>query len=109
MNLNLLAVFIILAILALMATIFFHRKKKDHLVLPVPTQAEHASSPTANNESEVGCDLAIFNENGIKILESREIQTIPARAYRVESSDSAINRVKHRSEERRVGKEGRGR
>ena len=95
MNLNLLAVFIILAILALMATVFFHRKKKDHLVLPVPTQAEHASSPTAKNESEVGCDLAIFNENGIKILESREIQTIPARAYRVESSDSAINRVKH--------------
>ena len=95
MNLNLLAVFIILAILALMATVFFHRRKKDHVVLPVPTQTEHASSLTGNNESEVGCDLAIFNENGIKILESREIQTIPARAYRVESSDSAINRVKH--------------
>ena len=46
-------------------------------------------------EGEIGCDLAVFNENGFKIIESREIQTMPARAYSVNSSDNAINRVKH--------------
>lgn len=95
MNLNLLAIYILLATLALMAAFFFYRRKKDHAELPVAIEADHGFNTTDQNEGEIGCNLTIFNENGIKILESREIQTIPARAYRMESSDSAINRVKH--------------
>lgn len=46
-------------------------------------------------EEEIGCNLAIFDKNGFKILESREIEIMPTRGYNVESSGSAINRVKH--------------
>lgn len=45
--------------------------------------------------SDPGYNLAIFDDNGLKVLESREIEKIPARAHMVESSSSAINRVRH--------------
>lgn len=44
---------------------------------------------------DLGYDLAIVDDNGIKVLESREIEKIPERAHLVEPSSSAINRVKH--------------
>src|SRR3546814_1240139 len=50
---------------------------------------------SAGNGDEDWCNLAVLDENGLKILESREIQNIPANAYRVDASDSAIKRVRH--------------
>jgi hypothetical protein len=60
-----------------------------------PRQMEHESNHVPERGSEFGYDLAIFDDNGVKILESREIEKIPARAHRVESSSSAINRARH--------------
>lgn len=47
------------------------------------------------NEIDTGCDLALIDERGFKVLESREIERIPATALRVESSKDAINRARH--------------
>lgn len=40
-------------------------------------------------------NLTLFDDNGLQVLESREIEKIPARAHIVDSSSSAINRTRH--------------
>ena len=95
MNTNLLVSIIMAVVASLLVSIFFQRRKKDHAVAPVPRQTEHAPVLAAGTGNETECDLAILDENGFKILESREIQNIPAISYRLEPSGSAISRVRH--------------
>lgn len=84
---------IILSIICVCLLVIIFRKKKDTNSIPI---VESATPAILNpEEDEMGCNLAIFDENGFKILESREIDTMPTRGYSIESSDSAINRVKH--------------
>ncbi len=58
-------------------------------------QMERESHNNSELIEDSGLDLAIFNENGFKIFESKEIEKIPDRAFLVESSSSAIGRVTH--------------
>jgi hypothetical protein len=65
---------------------------------PLPRGKKSASTDCSNTtlksddlseaSAETGFDLAMFDENGIKVLESREIDRIPERAYSVEPSSS---------------------
>lgn len=84
---------IILSVICICLLAIILLKKKYSNSIPIVESANSAIS--TSEEDETGCNLAIFDENGFKILESREIETMPTRGYNVESSGSAINRVKH--------------
>ncbi len=95
MNTSLLIILVVLAAACLSFIIFLHRRADGATVKNtserIPLKAN--SAPEIIDKS--GCDLAIFDENGLKVLESREIKQIPARAHLVGPSSSAINRVEH--------------
>jgi len=94
-NTSLLTIIFIL-VTAFLSLIIFRHRKTGGATDPITSEWTGLKS---NNSSEIisesGYDLAIFDDNGFKVLESREIEKIPARAHLVESSSSAINRVKH--------------
>ena len=95
MNTSLLVIFIFLAAACLLL-ITFRRNKVDSIIAPsAPKQMNHGSNHVSEIVKDFEFDLAIFDENGLKVLESKEIEKIPARAHLLESSSSAINRVKH--------------
>ncbi|MFC3912740.1 hypothetical protein ACFOSS_04540 [Pseudaeromonas sharmana] len=89
---TLLPIFILSIICICLLVIIFMKKKGNNAIPIVESTAPAISTP---EEDEIGCNLAIFDENGFKILESRSIESMPTRGYNVESSGSAINRVKH--------------
>lgn len=84
MNTTLLIIISILVSTFLVLIIARHRKNRGTTDLV-----------TSEVIDEFGHDLAIVDDNGIKLLESREIERIPDRAHLIEPSSSAINRVKH--------------
>ncbi len=95
MNTSLLIILIIL-IVACLSFIIFRRRKADGVIEPITLKrVQPRSNNTQEKIGDFGCDLAIFDDNGFKVLEAREIEKIPARAHPVESSSSAIHRVKH--------------
>ncbi|WP_427773013.1 hypothetical protein [Comamonas thiooxydans] len=95
MNTSLLIILIIL-VAACLLLILFRRRRLSDSAIPVTLEQTNAKSDNLSETSaEPGFNLAMFDENGIIVLESREIDKIPARAYPVEKSSSAISRVKH--------------
>jgi len=94
-NINLLIIVIFIAAACLL-WIIFRRNKVDGVITPSsPKQMNHEPNHVSEIIKDFEFDLAIFDENGLKVLESKEIEKIPARAHFIESSSSAINRVKH--------------
>jgi len=57
------------------------------------TASPSVGMPGAN--TDLGCDFALFDDNGMSLLECREIERIPARTHALDSSGSGIERVKH--------------
>ncbi|MDR2091712.1 MAG: hypothetical protein LBP58_00085 [Azoarcus sp.] len=94
MNTNFFVSIIILEAAVLLAVVFFYRRKKSHLVTPISRQMEHEPDLAEGNENKIECNMAILDESGRKILESREIQNIPTMAYKIVNSND-IDRVSH--------------
>lgn len=95
MNTN---IIITISTLALVLILFFmfRLKKKNEATAKITLESEVPDSKiTPQITHDSGYDLAIFDENGLKVLESKEIEKIPERAHTIESSSSAIHRVKH--------------
>lgn len=95
MNTSLLIILIIMAAACLSLILFRRRTINDHSISVTLEQTNLKSDDLSEASAEPELDLAIFDENGIKVLESREIDKIPAQAYPVEPSSSAISRIKH--------------
>ncbi len=94
MNTTLLIIISILVPTLLVLIIARNRKSRRNTVDSITSDTSDTSD-TSEAIDEFGCDLAIVDDNGIKVLESREIEKIPDRAHLIESSSSAINRVTH--------------
>lgn len=95
MNTSLLVTLLVITA-ACIVMIIHRRTKADRAITPAASrQTEHEPNDVSEIESAFGYDLAIFDDHGVKLLESREIEAIPTKAHRIESSSSAINRVKH--------------
>lgn len=95
MNTSLLIILIIM-VAACFLLILFRRRRLSDFAIPVTLEQTNPKSDNLPETSaEPGFDLVMFDENGIIVLESREIDKIPARAYPVETSSSAIGLVKH--------------
>lgn len=90
-----LTVIFILAIAFLLLVLLQRRKTNGSAGMITPERIDLNSDVSLEAISEFGYNLAIFDDGGIKVLESREIEKIPACAHMVDSSSSAINRVKH--------------
>ena len=89
-------IILIIVVAAFLSLLLFRRKKLSDSTTPVtPEQSSLKSDVLSEASAKPGFDLALFDENGIKVLESREIDKIPTRAYPVKPSSSAIGRVKH--------------
>lgn len=89
---------IAITILAAAFTLFLllrRRRTNDSTSMIAPERLDLKPDNTLEIISDHGYNLAIFDDSGLKVLESREIEKIPARAHMVESSSSAINRVRH--------------
>ncbi|WP_447528440.1 hypothetical protein [Vreelandella sp. TE19] len=97
MNTILLVAVIILAAVFILFFLLRRKNANDSAGIISPECADLTSDKTLGMISDPGYSLTIFDDNGLKVLESREIEKIPARAYMVDSSSSAIDRVKHLS------------
>lgn len=97
MNTTLLIIaFIFLATLSFFLLLVFKRKKVDgSIVSSVRTHMSDEPNYVSKKTGEIGCDLALFDEDGVKWIESREIENIPARAHTIDLSSNAMSRVKH--------------
>ena len=95
MNTIILIAIIILAVAFISFILIQHRKTNDSASMVASERVNLTSGNALEVTSESGYNLAILDENGLKVLESREIEKIPARAHTVDSSSSAINRVRH--------------
>lgn len=92
MHTNLLAAIIFLCAALIFAGTLIWRRLQSR---STSKQETDLSAGLASARSASSCDISILDENGFRVLESKEIARIPARAHRVESSGSAIGRVKH--------------
>lgn len=91
-----LLIILIIVVAGFLSLFLFRRRKLSDATIPVTLEQTSLKSDDLSEASaKSGFDLALFDENGIKVLESREIDKIPTRAYPVEPSSSAISRVKH--------------
>lgn len=95
MNISPLIILILTIVACLSSIIFWRRKRDDPSALITLKQTDLKSNNLSETPVDPGFNLAIFDENGVKVLESREIEKIPARSCPVDSSSIAINRVKH--------------
>ena len=73
--------------------LFYKKKSKKTTIITEQnlTEITKEKKQIKNNE----CELILLDECGIKIMESWEINQIPARSHRLSSSDAALNRVRH--------------
>lgn len=85
----------LLAAIFILFILLLHKKKNNSVSTTAQKKTEPKTDDTLEESSNLGYNFEILDDNGIKILESREIEKIPARAHIVEPSNSAINRVKH--------------
>jgi len=96
-NTNLLIIIATL-VAACLSFIIFRHIKAGRTIDPIKLEGNDLKSSNALEIiGESGCDIAIFDDNGFKVLESKEIERMPARAHLVGASSSAVNRVKHLS------------
>lgn len=95
MNTILLIAIIILAIALISFILLRHSNANGSVSMFAPERVDVKPDDALEITSESGFNLAMLDDNGLKVLESREIEKIPARAHMIESSSSAINRVKH--------------
>lgn len=95
MNTILLIIAIILFVSCLSIILFLRRKSYKYPEKIAPERIGIKSKNASAIMIESGYDLAMFDENGFKVLESRGIDKIPARAHLVEPSSSGINHVEH--------------
>lgn len=73
-------------------------RRKGVGVRTVASQSRRVDSLSTNmleGKIDLGCDFALFDDNGMSLLECREIERIPARTHTIDSSGSGIERVKH--------------
>jgi len=94
-NTILLIAIIILAIALISFILLRHSNANGSVSMFAPERVDVKPDDALEITSESGFNLAMLDDNGLKVLESREIEKIPARAHMIESSSSAINRVKH--------------
>lgn len=98
MSAELLFIMVFLIGFLLMSVLYFLHRKKRESVAVIANQGLISVSQTGSTSGEMGrgfYNLALFNEDGTKIAESREILQIPAKAHRIGTSDSALRRVRH--------------
>lgn len=95
MNTSTLIILILMVAACLSLILFWRRKRGGSNALITLEQTDLKPNNLSEASADPGFNLAIFDENGFKVLESREIEKVPARSCPVESSSSAINRVKH--------------
>lgn len=94
MNISNLIIFIIIVVF--ISLILFWRRRLGGTATPIALEKDNINPDDLSKvPADPGFDLSLFDENGVKVLESKEIEKIPARSYPVDSSSSAINRVKH--------------
>lgn len=86
---------IILASVFILFFILRRNKTDNHTRITKKDQTDLKPKDTLEPTNDSGYNLAIFDDNGLKVLESREIDKVPSRAHVIESSSSVINRVKH--------------
>lgn len=95
MNTILLIAIIILAAAFILFVLLRRRKTNFSARMIASKNANITSNNPLETIDDTGYNLAIFDDNGLKVLESREIERIPPQVHMVDSSSSAINRVKH--------------
>lgn len=95
MNTNLLIIITILVTTGLSLIIIRHIKFGRTTSPVKPGNNEPSSNKDPETVDASGYDLAVFDDNGLKVIESREIEKIPARAHIIGSSSSAISRTKN--------------
>lgn len=95
MSTELLAIMGALIVLCLVPVLYLFYRKRHKVSTAIGQHDLIEVSPLENKANEVECDLALLDESGAKIIESREIHQIPARAYKISSSDGALHRVRH--------------
>ena len=95
MNTILLIAIIILAAAFILFVLLRRRKTNFSARMIASKNANITSNNPLETIGDTGYNLAIFDDNGLKVLESREIERIPPQVHMVDSSSSAINRVKH--------------
>ena len=95
MDMGYLIAFVFLAVICFFLIIYL--RNKQHGLKKLRAESQVVLAPQHDSELMVNSvlDLAIFDENGLKVLESMEISEIPVRAHFLDSSGSAINSVKH--------------
>lgn len=87
-----------ISILLIAGAALFISRRKSAVTRVVASEPSHVdSSPASMFEAErdLGCEFALFDDNGTSLLECREIESIPARTHALDSSGSGIERVKH--------------
>ncbi|MBC3808104.1 hypothetical protein H8K52_12190 [Undibacterium seohonense] len=95
MNTILLIAIIILVAAFISFILLLQRRTNSSASMIAPERIDLKPDDALEIISDSGYNLAIFDDNGLKVLESREIEKIPVGAHMVESSSSAISRVKH--------------
>lgn len=95
MNTSLLIIISVLTATFLLVVILRSRKT-DGVIAPTASKlTDLKTSNSSEIPGEYGYDVAMFDDSGFKVLESREIEKMPSKAHLLESSGSAINRVTH--------------
>lgn len=95
MSIEILIILVIFMGFLLAAALYLLYSKKREPEVPIAKQGIIHVSQTESPIKETGGNLAIFDEDGARIAESREIHRIPPKAHRIGTSDSALNRVRH--------------
>lgn len=91
----LLIMLVVLAAVGALLFVLLREKTDQTTAVTAPILMQNKVVQPVELPSDSGCDLTVFNESGIKILESREIHAIPQNAQLIPSSSSAINRATH--------------
>lgn len=87
----------ILALLIAGASFIVIRRKATSTPIEAgePSRVDSSSTGMLEAKTDLGCNFALFDDNGTSLLECREIERIPARTHTLDSSGSGIERVKH--------------
>ncbi|WP_267102818.1 hypothetical protein [Xanthomonas sacchari] len=87
----------ILVLLTVGASFIIIRRKaaSARIEASEPSRVDSPSVGMLGAKTDLGCDFALFDDNGMSVLECREIERIPARTHTLDSSGSGIERVRH--------------
>ena len=85
------AVPVFILLIVIISILFFSIKLKNNR----KTQEINCLEKNQVSQEEVGLDVVVLDNYGHKVIETREISKIPVRSHSLQSSSSAIDRVKH--------------